>query len=117
MKMRDDRVPTKFGVNTRFTPAIVSAANAKPFRGAVENELERLKNRLLATELERTTSLEANVLLRRAANEAVSLVWLLPYPLLLLPALFAEKAKDARRQVGRQALIHERSSELLALAE
>jgi hypothetical protein len=83
----------------------------------VENELERLKERLLAAELKRTETLEANILLRRAANEAVSLVWLAPYPLLLLPALFAEKARDARRRVGRQALIRERSSELLALAE
>ena len=117
MKTRDNRVPTEFGPNTRFAPAIVSAAPAQPFRGAVENELERLKERLLAHELARTTNLEANVLLRRAANEAVSLVWLTPYPLLLLPALFAEKAQHARRQVGRQALIRERSSELLALAE
>ena len=115
MKTRDNRVPTEFGPNTRFAPAIVNAA--PPFRGAVENELERLKESLLANELARTTTLEANVLLRRAANEAVSLVWLTPYPLLLLPALFAEKAQTARRHAGRQALIRERSSELLALAE
>jgi len=117
MKTRDNRVPTDFGPNTRFAPAIVSATTAQPFRGVVENELERLKERLLTSELARTTSLEANVLLRRAANEAVSLVWLTPYPLLLLPVLFAEKARDARRHAGRQALIRERSSELLALAE
>lgn len=113
MKTRNNTVPTEFGPNTRFAPPIVNA----PFRGAVETELERLKEQLLATELARTTSLEANVLLRRAANEAVSLVWLTPYPLLLLPALFAEKAQAARRHVGRQALIRERSTELLALAE
>jgi hypothetical protein len=41
----------------------------------------------------------------------------MPYPLLLLPALFAEKALAARRAASRQALIRERSSELLALAE
>jgi len=115
MKTRDSRVPTEFGPNTRFAPAIVNAAPL--FRGTAENELERLKERLLAAELARTTSLEANVLLRRAANEAVSLVWLTPYPLLLLPALFAEKAQAARRHAGRQALIRERSFELLALAE
>ena len=117
MKRRDNKVTTQFAPNTRFAPAIVSTAPALPFRTAVEDELERLKERLLATELARTTSLEANVLLRRAANEAVSLVWLTPYPLLLLPALFAEKAQAARRHAGRQALIRERSVELLALAE
>ena len=117
MKTRDNRVPTDFGPNTRFAPAIVSATPAQAFRSAIENQLEQLKERLLAAELERTTTLEANVLLRRAANEAVSLVWLTPYPLLLLPTLFAEKAQSARLHVGRQALIRERSSELLALAE
>ena len=115
MKTRENRVPTEFGPNTRFAPAIVNTT--LPFRGAAENELERLKERLLAAELARTTNLEANVLLQRAANEAVSLVWLTPYPLLLLPALFAEKAQAARRHAGRQALIRERSSELLALTE
>ncbi|HEX5218864.1 MAG TPA: hypothetical protein VFZ59_04805 [Verrucomicrobiae bacterium] len=117
MKRRDNKVTTEFGPNTRFAPTIVNTAPARPFRGAVEDELERLKERLLADELARTRSLETNVLLRRAANEAVSLVWLMPYPLLLFPALFAEKAQAARRHAGRQALIRERSSELLALAE
>jgi hypothetical protein len=115
MKTRNNAVPTEFGPNTRFAPPIVAAP--VPFRGAVENELERLKERLLAKELARTTNLDANVLLRRAANEALALVWLTPYPLLLLPTLFEEKARIARRHVGRQALIRERSSELLALAE
>ena len=117
MRTRENRVPTEFGPNTRFAPAIVTSTPAPSFRDAVENELERLKDRLLAAELARSASLDANVLLRRAANEAVSLVWLTPYPLLLLPALFAEKAQAARRHAGRQALIRERSSELLALAE
>jgi hypothetical protein len=115
MKTRNNTVPTKFGPNARFTPPIVKTTPA--YRGAMETELDRLKDRLLATELARTTNLETNVLLRRAANDAVALVWLLPYPLLLLPTLFAEKALAARRAAGRQALIRERSSELLALAE
>lgn len=115
MKMRKNAVPTKFGPNTRFAPPIV--ATPPVFRGAVEPELERLKERLLAAELARTTNLLINVHLRRAANEAVALVWLTPFPLLLLPALFAEKALAARRVADRQARIRERSSELLALAE
>jgi len=115
MKTRNNTVPMEFGPNTRFVPPIVTAV--PNYRGTVEVELEKLKERLLATELARTLSLDANVLLRRAANEAVALVWLTPYPLLLLPVLFDEKARAARKAVSRQALIRERNSDLLVLAE
>ena len=115
MKTRNNKVPTEFGPNTRFALPIGTTTLA--YRSAMEVELDRLKERLLAAELARTTNLEVNVLLRRAANDAVALVWLTPFPLLLLPALFEEKARVARRAAGRQALIRERSSELLALAE
>lgn len=114
MKTKDNRVPTKFAAATRFAPPVLAAV---PFRGAAETELDQLKNRLLARELARTATLEQNVGLRRAANDAVALVWLTPYPLLLFPALFEEKARAARIKTGRQALIRERSNELLALAE
>lgn len=115
MKTRNNTVRAEFGPNTRFTPPIMPALPA--YRSAMEAELDRLKDRLLAAELARTTNLEVNVLLRRAANDAVALVWLTPFPLLLLPALFEEKARLARRTANRQALIRERSSELLALTE
>jgi hypothetical protein len=114
MKPKDNRVPTKFAAATRFAPPVLAAVT---FRGAAETELDQLKNRLLARELARTTTLEQNVGLRRAANDAAALVWLTPYPLLLLPVLFEEKARAARIKTGRQALIRERSNELLALAE
>lgn len=115
MKTRNNTVPTEFGPNTRFAPPVTTTTPT--YRSAVENELERLKERLLADELARTLNLDTNVLLRRAANEAVALVWLTPFPLLLLPALFEEKARVARLSASRQALIRDRSSELLALAE
>ena len=114
MKATDNRVPTQFAAATRFAPPIFAAV---PFRGAVETELDQLKNRLLACELARTTTLEQNVGLRRAANEAAALVWLTPFPLLLLPVLFEEKARAARIKTERQALIRERSNQLLTLAE
>ena len=117
MNTRNNTVRTEFAENTRFTLPIVATTTTAPFRGALDNELDRLKEKLLAAELARTTNLEANVLLRRAANDAVALVWLTPFPLLLLPALFDEKARAARRAAGRRALIRERTSELLALAE
>jgi hypothetical protein len=115
MNTRNNKVPTEFRPNTRFALPVLAATPT--YRSAVENELERLKERLLAAELARTINLDANVLLRRAANEAVALVWLTPFPLLLLPTLFEEKARVARLSVSRQALIRDRSSELLALAE
>ena len=114
MNTRNYTVPTTFAATNRFEPALLAAT---PFRGVTENELDQLKNRLLTQELERAASLDANVFLRRAANEAAALVWLTPYPLLLLPALFEEKAQLARRKAGKQASIRERSSGLLALAE
>ncbi|KAB2654229.1 MAG: hypothetical protein DVB33_00190 [Verrucomicrobia bacterium] len=117
MKTRNKTVTAEFGENKRFASPIVATTTPELFRGALDTELDRLRDKLLATELARTINLEANVLLRRAANDAVALVWLTPFPLLLLPALFAEKALAARRVAGRQALIRERTSELLALAE
>ena len=114
MKTKDNQVPTPFAPAASFARPVIAAV---PFRGSVETELDQLKNRLLARELERTSTLEQNVGLRRAANDAAALVWLTPYPLLLLPALFEEKARAARLETGRQALIRERSTELLALAE
>ena len=113
MKTKNSRVPTEFAATTRFAPPILAAV---PFRGAGETELDQLKNRLLARELARTTTLEQNVGLRRAANEAAALVWLTAYPLLLLPVLFEEKARAARIKTERQALVRERSNELLMLA-
>lgn len=115
MKTRNNTVPTEFGPNTRFAPPISTTTPA--YRDVMDAELEQLKERLLVNELARTTDLETNVLLRRAANEAAALVWLTPFPLLLLPGLFEEKARVARRTVGRQTLIRQRSSELLVLAE
>ncbi|MEI2725601.1 MAG: hypothetical protein V9H26_19430 [Verrucomicrobiota bacterium] len=114
MKTKATQGAAKFAAATRDMLPIHAAA---PLSGAAETELDQLKNRLLARELERTPSMGQNVGLRRAANDAVALAWLTPYPLLFLPALFEEKARAARIKAGRQALIRERSNELLALAE
>ncbi len=114
MKTKDNRVPTQFAAATSFEPRVVAA---EPFRRVMADELEALKQDLLNRELARTTTLDQNIGLRRAANEAAALVWLTPYPLLLLPVLFEEKVRAARLKAGRQALIRERSNELLALAE
>ena len=110
MNTTDRKVPTRFGPETRFDPRPAPAA---PFRATEENELERLKNRLLRKHLTRATAPEVNVRLRRAANEAAALAWFTAVPLLVFPALFEEKARVARKQAARQEGIRERSRELL----
>jgi hypothetical protein len=110
MKKNEKQVPTRFVVETRFEVPSV------PFRGTHETELERLKQRLLRRLLDESASAEINVTLRRAANDAASLAWLTPYPLLVFPALLEEKAERARAQARRQARIRRSSHNLLAEA-
>ena len=83
-----------------------------PFRALRENELERLKNRLLLKSL-KTTDWRFNAHVRRAANEATALAWVTPYPLLVFPELFEEKVDAALLQARRQDQVRRRSRELL----
>jgi hypothetical protein len=110
MNKHEKRVPTRFAPETRFEVPSV------PFRGTHETELERLKRRLLRSLLDENAGPEQNVTLRRAANDAASLAWLTPYPLLVFPALLEEKAERARVQIRRQARIRRLSGDLLAEA-
>ena len=100
---------TRFAPETRFAVAPVPVV---PFRGARESELDRLKAELMGELLDESPGPEFNAPLRRAANEAAALVWFTPFPLLLFPALFEEKARVARRQIERQNQISERSQSL-----
>jgi len=94
----------------------VTPVPAAPFRGTAETELDRLKDGLLLRLLNETPEPELNTSLRRAANEAAALAWLTPFPLLLFPALFEEKAQTARKQAAKQARVRQRSRALLAEA-
>jgi hypothetical protein len=107
MNTNQYQVPTRFGPDTRF--------EVRPFRAVEETELERLKGRLLSARLAASANLEVNTRLQRAANEAAALAWATRFPLLLFPALFDEIAQAARLQAVRQALIRERSQELVAV--
>jgi hypothetical protein len=100
------QVKTRFGPETRFK---ISPIPPVPFRGALENELDALKARLLREELARGQEPALNPLLRRAANEAASLAWFTPFPLLVFPLLLQEKAEIARQQEARQRQIRRRS--------
>ena len=111
MNRTNRELPARFARETRFA---VRPAPPAPFRVTAENELERLKGRLLIERLGATTETELNVRLRRAANEAVALAWDTAFPLLVFPALFDEIARTARLQACRATCIRERSPELLA---
>jgi hypothetical protein len=113
--MRNNRIKLnpKFALETRFE---LRPTPVGTFRAIEETELERLKSRLLRNALEGNAQDELNAPLRQAANEAVSLAWTTPYPLLILPTLFEEKAREARIRVGKQRSVKARSEALLQIA-
>lgn len=80
----------------------------RPNRG---DALEQLKLRLLMRALAQAGNPAESVLARRAANEAASLAWTMPYPLLTFPALFEEKLTEARRNQAFQEIVRRRSLE------
>src|SRR5690349_14702437 len=112
MNKHENRVPTRFGPETRFE---VRPGSPAPFRAVLETEFERLKSRLLARQLAEAPAPEFNPPLRRAANEAAALAWATVYPLLVFPVLFEEKIEAALRHAKHQARILESSRELLAV--
>jgi len=111
MNTNCNRVRTQFAPETRFE---VTPVPPVPFRGARETGFERLKNRLLLQLLNETARPEFNALFRRAANEAAGLAWLTPYPSLVFPGLFEEKARAAFGRGLHQEQVRQRSLELLA---
>jgi hypothetical protein len=86
-------------------------------RARTDLALVRLRRRLLRSALAETDNPRLHLGLRRAAAEAESLAWLSPCPLLVLPALFEEKAREARLYAIRQADLREASREWFSLAE
>jgi hypothetical protein len=113
MKTRYRQVKTRFGRPTRFE---IGAIPPVPFRGTLERELEILKGRLLKKMLAEAAGPELNAPLRRAANEAASVAWFTPFPLLFFPTLLEEKARTILHQEARQREIRRRSSGLLEKA-
>lgn len=88
-----------------------------PFRATEPTQLERLKERLLQELLAETADdLALNPAYRRAANDALSLAWVTPFPLLFLPVLFQEKAVEARRRAERQRTLLKRTAKWKSVA-
>jgi hypothetical protein len=106
------RVPAEFGPETRFE---VKPASPAPFRAVQESYFERLRAQLLAERVEAAWEPKLDCPVRRAAHEAAALAWVTPYPLLVFPVLFEEKAEEALRRAERQEQVRQRSRELLAV--
>ena len=106
------KVPTRFGPETRFEVRPVPAAVV---RAEQMHRLAGLKDRLLVDRLNEAPDLETGQGIRQAANEAAALAWVTPYPLLVFPVLFDEKAREAEYRLERQEEIRQRSRELLAV--
>jgi len=104
------RVPTRFGPETRFEVRPVPPA---PFRATEDNELEKLKNRLLVRVLSDLGEPTFSTFVRRAANEAAAIAWVTPYPLLTFPGLFEEKTEAALAYAKYQESVRARSPELV----
>ena len=100
-------------VSVEVTPLPVG-----PFRAVQETQFERLKGRLLAQRLGEEGWDDAfNSQLRRAANEAAALARLTPYPLLLFPLLFDEKAQAANLDSVRAERVGRRRRELSVIGQ
>jgi hypothetical protein len=106
------KIRARFGPETAFP---VQPWLAVEYRAAQETRFEELKNRLLTEQLVQAWEPGLSSQLRRAAQEAAALACVTPFPLLVFPVLFEEKVANAGEQAERQAIVRQRSRELLAV--
>lgn len=91
-----------------FPSQLEPAASEEGSRNPVI-ELDQLKSRLLEQELGHSTDVCLRTALQRAADEAASLAWMTPFPLLFLPGLLEEKLTEAWQRHQLQCAIQVRS--------
>jgi hypothetical protein len=100
------KLQTYFDPDTEFeAPLLEGEPLRRTFAG--------LHDTLVTETLETTETLALHTPLKQAANEAAGLAWTTPYPLLVFPGLFNEKADGVRRQQKRARRIKAQSAELL----
>ncbi|MEK7675837.1 MAG: hypothetical protein AAB676_08405 [Verrucomicrobiota bacterium] len=104
------KLPLEFEPETAFAVAPVPGVAA---RGPLDAKLEQLKERLLDAALEDTRNVVLYAPLKQAALEAAALAWATPFPLLVLPGLFEEKAQVLRLRAKRQVEVRRRSQLIL----
>ena len=111
-KLESHDIAPEFEPASRLDSSPLSAGR---LQASLIAALEELKQRLLReTALARSDSATL-CCLRRAAEEAASLAWTTPFPLFVLPELFAEKAAEACLRSQRQRDIQQRSLGLTGL--
>lgn len=107
------KVPTSTGAYSDFEFGNVSRAE---WRALINGELEKLKQRMLDEYLNKYVDTELEPAIRAAATEAAALASINPYPLLVFPTLFEEKAASAMRYHFRQRLVRDRSRRIMSIA-
>lgn len=112
MNAKYRRVPTRFAPDTEFE---LNPLPVAPFRRVQESRFENLRSQLLGEKLVELADTQLNSQIRRAANEAAALAWVTPYPLLVFPVLFDEKAFAALARAERQHRVFQSSRELLTV--
>lgn len=88
-----------------------------PLPGVVPSETVQLRfvelqNRLVEETLRETPNPFLREGLHQAANEAAALSWTTPFPLLVMPVLFSEKAHSVRLRLGKQHRVSMKSQSL-----
>ena len=111
MKAKFRRVPAYYAPESRFEldplpPALLRAVQ--------EAQFAQLKDQLLRERLETVPDAKLSRDVSLAAGEAAALAWVTPFPLLVFPILFAEKAQTALARAAKQEEVCENSRELLA---
>ena len=100
------KLRTYFDPDTEFEAPLLEG-------GPLRETFYGLQETLVNETLETTETLALHEALRGAANEAAGLAWTTPYPLLVFPALFNEKAERVRRQEQRALRIKAQSADLM----
>jgi hypothetical protein len=107
------RIRTQFAPETHFKVKLSPEAALRRERAA---QLEDLKSHLLRRHVLHAPNMELIPAIRHAANDAASLAWFTPCPLLVFPTLFDEKVESAKHAATVQERIWLQSQELLAQA-
>jgi hypothetical protein len=107
-------------LSARFAPEV--EFELSPVPGPVPPETVRIKfdelqGRLVEATMGESTSPFVRGRIHQAARDAAALAWTTPYPLLVLPELFLEKAREAGQRLDKQRSVLMRSERLVGALE